>query len=430
MRNWVLFWNGNRYLIHLNNALHVSLVALLLACSTGIQGASVFVGSKHPIKSIRQSIELAKENDTIYIDEGLYREKNIVISKSLKIIGIHNPVLDGESRFEIFTISAKNFLIKGITFKNSGYSSMNDYASIKVIDASGFTIENNNIVNASFAIHVSNSTNFSISGNTISGSPREEQNTGNGIHLWKCRKASVVGNQVAGHRDGIYFEFVTESEIKNNYSTKNIRYGLHFMFSNSDTYTHNTFIDNGAGVAVMFSHHVNMIQNTFEHNQGGSSYGILLKEISDGLITKNIFTGNTVGIFMEGTNRIKVNLNRFENNGWGFRIQASCTDITVSENNFKGNTFDVATNGTLVLNQFSNNYWDKYEGYDMNKDGKGDVPFYPVSLFAMVTKQMPFSIMLYRSFIVMLLERAEKAVPSLTPIDLKDQNPLMKALAL
>ena len=393
-------------------------------------GAVVFVGLNHPVKSVKQAIELAKDNDTVFIDQGIYREKNIVISKSLKIIGINNPVLDGEGRFEIFTISAKNFLIKGMTFKNSGYSSMNDYASIKVIDASGFAIENNTIVNASFAIHVSNCSNFSITGNNISGSPREEQNTGNGIHLWKCRHAKINGNSIMGHRDGIYFEFVTESAIINNYSTKNIRYGLHFMFSNNDAYTHNTFLDNGAGVAVMFSHHVDMLQNTFEFNRGASSYGILLKEISDGLISKNVFKGNTVGIFMEGTNRMEVKQNRFEKNGWGFRIQASCSDITVSENNFIGNTFDVATNGTLVMNKFTNNYWDKYEGYDLNKDGKGDVPFFPVSMYAMITENMPFSIMLYRSFIVMLLERAEKSVPSLTPIDLKDQKPLMKALAL
>ncbi len=240
----------------------------------------------------------------------------------------------------------------------------------------------------------------------------------------------ISGNKISGHRDGIYFEFVTDSEIKNNYSTKNIRYGLHFMFSNNDTYTHNTFIENGAGVAVMFSHHVNMVQNIFENNQGGSAYGILLKEISDGFISKNIFINNTVGIFMEGTNRLTVKNNRFEKNGWGFRIQASCSDITVIENNFKGNTFDIATNGTLVLNKFENNYWDKYEGYDLNKDGKGDVPFHPVSMFAMITEEMPYSIMLYRSFMVMLLERAEKAVPSITPIDLKDEKPLMKALSL
>ena len=406
--------------------MRTSLTIFLIFASNYVYAGHIYVGAYRACKTITKAIKDANENDTVFIEKGLYKEGNMVIAKILKIIGLNNPVIDGESKYEIFTISAHNFLVKGITFKNSGYSSMNDFASIKVIDAKQFTIESNTITNASFAIHVSNCTNFIIKNNKIQGSPREEQNTGNGIHLWKCSKANITGNLVSGHRDGIYFEFVTESEIKNNYSAQNLRYGLHFMFSNNDTYVNNTFLKNGAGVAVMFSHHVNMHRNTFENNQGASAYGILLKEISDGEVSQNIFVNNTVGIFMEGTNRIEVKNNTFEKNGWGFRIQASCSDILVIKNNFISNTFDIATNGSLVLNKFENNYWDKYEGYDLNKDGTGDVPFHPVSMFAMVTEQMPYSIMLYRSFMVMLLERAEKAVPSLTPVELKDEIPMTK----
>ncbi len=388
---------------------------------------SIFVGKNYPIKRIKQAIELSKSGDTLFITAGFYKEGNIVISKSLKIIGINNPVIDGEKRFEIFTISAPDFLVKGITFQNSGYSSMNDYASIKVIDANNFTLENNIIRNASFAIHISNCAGLTVKNNTIVGSPREEQNTGNGIHLWKCNHANIINNKISGHRDGIYFEFVTQSTINGNYSTMNIRYGLHFMFSNDDSYTNNTFKENGAGVAVMFSHHVKMLGNTFEKNLGGSAYGILLKEISDGTICNNTFLNNTIAIYMEGTNRIIVTQNKFKKNGWGFRIQASCSDITVRKNIFSGNTFDVATNGSLVLNTFDNNYWDKYEGYDLNRDGIGDIPFHPVSLYSMVAEEMPFSIMLYHSFMVMLLEKTEKAITSITPENFLDKKPLMKS---
>jgi nitrous oxidase accessory protein len=43
--------------------------------------------------------------------------------------------------------------------------------------------------------------------------------------------------------------------------------------------------------------------------------------------------------------------------------------------NFLGNTFDVSTNGSLVLNEFNGNYWDKYDGYDLDKNKIGDVPY-------------------------------------------------------
>ena len=394
------------------------------------QAGVIHVSVSGPVKTIKKAIGLAQTSDTIFIEKGVYKEGNIVVDKSLTIFGEKQTVLDGEGKFEILTISGHNFIVKGITFKNSGNSSMNDFASIKIIDASNFMIENNTIENAHFAIHISNCHNFTIRRNVLKGNPGEEQTTGNGIHLWKCNSAIIEGNSVSGHRDGIYFEFVTNSFIQNNISENNIRYGLHFMFSNNDQYTSNTFHKNGAGVAVMFSHHIKMERNKFDLNRGASAYGILLKEISDGSILNNIFSENTVGIFMEGTNRIVVNKNSFNNNGYAMKVQASCNDNTIANNNFIGNTFDVATNGSLVLNTFANNYWDKYEGYDLNRDGTGDVPYHPVSLYAMIIENNPIAVMFLRSFMVTLLEKAEKIVPSITPENFRDDSPVMNPFTL
>lgn len=233
-----------------------------------------------------------------------------------------------------------------------------------------------------------------------------------------------------GHRDGIYFEFVTESLIQKNISNNNIRYGLHFMFSNDDSYVGNVFKGNGAGVAVMFTKNVKMINNHFEQNWGDSAYGLLLKEISDSYIFKNTFSKNTSGIYMEGTSRIKVEKNVFSANGWGMKIQASCMDNVITQNNFLGNTFDISTNGSLVLNTFNSNYWDKYEGYDLNRDNVGDVPYHPLSLFAVLTENTPSTMLLFRSFMITLLDKSEKVLPSITPENFVDKTPLMHALPL
>ena len=108
------------------------------------------------------------------------------------------------------------------------------------------------------------------------------------------------------------------------------------------------------------------------------------------------------------------------------KIQASCSDNTVERNNFTGNTFDVATNGSLVLNRFIKNYWDKYEGYDLNHDGTGDVPYHPVSMYAMIIENNPIAVMFLRSFMVTLLDKTEKVIPSMTPEDFRDDSPVMK----
>ena len=406
------------------------IIIFLLAISLPLFSRTIIVGNNQPIRSLKIAIAIAKNYDTILLQAGTYKEGAITLTKSLTIIGQNNPVLDGEKKYEILLISGKNITIKGIQFRNSGYSAMDDYASIKLVDASYVTIESNQIFDSYFAIHISNTSFVTVRNNRITGSPKSEQLTGNAIHLWKSNYAVIENNHVQGHRDGIYFEFVTFSSIRNNLSEKNIRYGLHFMFSNDDTYFNNTFRNNGAGVAVMYSKKVKMENNHFEQNWGPSAYGILLKDITDSYILHNTFFKNTVGIHLEGTSRIIIERNIFTGNGWALKVQASCENNDFHHNNFTGNSFDIGTNGSISLNTFYKNYWDKYEGYDINKDGIGDIPYHPVSMYSMIVEQNPYSLMLFRSFTVQLLDKAEKAIPSLTPENLIDKSPLMKSIKL
>lgn len=406
-----------------------SWLTIFLICLFGETFAgTIVVGSNKTFKSLGAAIRAAKSGDTILLHKGVYREGNLIISKPLYLIGVDAPVLDGELKTELLTLTGKNILVTGIHFNNAGYSSMNDFAAIKIIDAQQITIAGNTISNASFAIHVANSVHSIIRNNTIRGNNKSEHSSGNGIHLWKCDNMQIRNNTIGGHRDGIYLEFVTHSTMSGNISEKNIRYGLHFMFSHDNAYLSNTFKNNGAGVAVMYTRNVRMENNVFEKNWGASAYGILLKDITDSHIINNTFLQNTVGIHMEGSSRIDIKNNIFQENGWAIKVQASCDDNAFYHNNFYGNSFDIATNGSAVLNRFYENYWDKYEGYDRNKDGKGDIPYHPVSMYAMIIEQNPNALILLRSFMVTLLDRAEKAIPSLTPVHLVDESPMIKPI--
>lgn len=399
---------------------------LLLLVVTEAFGKKTLV---HP-GQLKASVSQAREGDTLLLQPGIYREGTITLSKPLTLIGEGDCVLDGAGKHEIFIISGYHISIRNLRLQHAGYSALNDFAAIKIVDASSLLLEGNTISDSYFAIHISNSSFVTVRNNKILGNPKSEQLTGNGIHLWKCKDALIDRNTVSGHRDGIYFEFVTSSIIRDNLSERNIRYGLHFMFSNNDVYQHNTFRDNGAGVAVMYSKKVKMSQNRFEQNWGPSAYGLLLKDITDSDIRNNIFFRNTIGIHLEGSSRLQVQENTFKGNGWAVKIQASCEDNFFNRNNFKGNSFDVGTNGTLVLNNFDKNYWDKYEGYDLNRDGNGDIPFHPVSLYSMIVEQNPHTLMLFRSFATQLMDKAEKAIPGITPVNLADNQPRMKPLPL
>lgn len=407
--------------------IYILVFAILILFYTTSFARTIKVGANEYIHTIKQGITLTKHGDTLLIKSGTYREGNIIIEKSITILGENYPIMDGENKYEIFTIHANDITIRGFKFIDTGIASMTDLAAIKVFNSKNIHILNNKFNNTFFGIYFANSSQSWVENNVIESNAEAEHQIANGIHMWKCEHMTVNNNRIKGQRDGIYFEFVTSSLITNNYSEGNIRYGLHFMFSHNNEYRYNTFINNGAGVAVMYTKNVKMIGNNFVHNWGSSSYGLLLKDIRDSEVRDNHFDENTVGIHLEGVSRTTFDHNLFSKNGYAVRLQASCDDNIFAKNSFKRNTFDIATNGTTVLNTINGNYWDKYEGYDLNKDGIGDVPFHPVSMYAMIVERVPPAVLLWRSFLVFLMDRAENAMPAVTPGNLKDISPYMKS---
>ena len=401
---------------------------LLVLCAFAPLCASILkVGPQQRFKRIGDALKAAKNSDTVLVSPGTYKEGNLIIKKSIVLQGLDLPVLDGEKKFEVISVMAPNVTVRGFRIIRCGIASLDDPCGIKVYDQKHVLIEDNVLDDNFFGIYIQYGTSCIIKNNRITAYGKDEQAIGNGIHCWKSDSLLIQRNVISGQRDGIYFEFVTNSKIEGNLASKNVRYGLHFMFSHNDEYIGNTFMNNGAGVAVMFTKKVTMLNNIFQENWGDAAYGLLLKEISDSYISGNKFIRNTTGIHMEGTSRIVVEKNVFGTNGWGMKIQASCMDNEIRSNNFTGNTFDISTNGSLVLNTFNGNYWDRYEGYDLNRDKVGDVPYRPLSLFSVIVENSPSAMLLFRSFMVTLLDKTEKVLPSLTPDNFIDNAPRMQA---
>lgn len=389
------------------------------------------VGKNEQFKTINQAVAAAKSGDSILVQKGIYKEGTITVEKSLTIIGLQRPVIDGEQKAEIFVINANYVRIKGFKIINSGRDEVKSIAAIRLNSSRFSIVENNIIENNYFGVYVQGGYRCLIQHNKITtnrGSSQE--NIGDGIHLLGSVEIWVKNNFISGHKDGIYLEKNKKCFVFKNLSRKNLRYGLHFMFSNESVYTGNVFDNNGAGVAVMYALNVSMYSNRFINNWGDSVYGLLLKEISYSKIKGNIFESNTTAIYADGATKIDFYNNHFENNGWALKINANCMENRVLKNNFINNTFDVSTNGSTVMNDFKQNYWDKYEGYDLNKDQIGDVPFHPLSMYSVLVEQNPPVILLFRTFFVDLLDRTEKVIPSLTPESFVDNEPLMKEVKI
>ncbi len=405
----------------------IFLSAILMANTTVSQ--TIEVCNSCPISTIKKAIIQAKDFDTIVIKKGTYKEHNILIDKPLVLIGDSYPVIDGELKGEVITITSDNVTVDGLFVINVGTSYTEDYAAIRVRKSKNFVIQNVVLEKLFFGIYIEKSSYGKVYHNKIIGDAVEEYNSGNGIQLWYSNHIEIEHNYVEHVRDGIYLEFSDDCIIKNNVSAENLRYGLHFMFSNNDLYQDNIFENNGAGVAVMFSKKIKMLNNTFRENWGTASYGMLLKEINDAEIIGNTFEENTIGINIEGSNRITYKHNNFKNNGWAIKVRGACYTNHFLENNFLYNSFDIAYNSKVNDNVFDRNYWSNYTGYDLDKNGIGDVPYRPVKLFSYIVNRTPETIILLRSMFIDIIDFSEKISPVFTPDNLLDNNPLIKKIS-
>lgn len=406
----------------------VSTVFIAFFFISGIYANTVDVCPSCPITQIAQGISIANAGDTVRIGFGTYQEYNLHITKKLVVIGIDMPVVDGGNQGEIFTIESDNVTLMGLYIRNVGISFTTDYAAIRVVNSKYFAILNNKLDELFFGIYLEKSGHGMVKGNVINGDAKDEYNSGNGIHLWYSHNVRVENNDVNNVRDGIYLEFSDTITIIGNVSKNNLRYGLHFMFSDDDVYTGNTFERNGAGVAVMFSRRIIMNKNTFINNWGSSSYGLLLKEISDADITDNRFENNTIAVNIEGSNRINYMRNTFKGNGWALKILGACYDNVFEGNDFLYNSFDVSLSAKLNNNVFKENYWSDYSGYDLDRNGLGDVPYRPVKLFSYIVNRTPETIVLLRSLFMDIIDFSERVSPVFTPDNLIDASPRMKPM--
>ncbi|MEO8637039.1 MAG: nitrous oxide reductase family maturation protein NosD [Gemmatimonadales bacterium] len=403
----------------------MTLCLTLLGAVVPLQAHVLTVAPGSALPTLGRALALAIDGDTIRIRPGTYAEPTLTVARRVVILGEGWPILDAGGDHEMLRVTADSVTIRGLVIRNVGGSSAEDRAAIRLVETHGCLIEDNTLLDNAFGIYLQKVTGCTIRGNRVRGSGLRESQSGNAIHSWSSSGLVVEDNILQGHRDGIYFEFTTDAHVRRNTSSHNLRYGLHFMFSHGCEYEGNSFLDNHSGVAVMYSHDVIIRENHFERSRGSSAYGLLLKDISDSRVERNQFVENSAGLYAEGTTRVEIRGNAFLRNGWGVQVMANAQGTRFLDNRFEGNSFDVSTNGASAASVFLGNRWDRYTGYDLDRDGYGDIPFAPVRLFALVVQQNKPALILLRSFFVSLLDAAERVAPVLTPATMLDRRPRM-----
>jgi nitrous oxidase accessory protein len=179
----------------------------------------------------------------------------------------------------------------------------------------------------------------------------------------------------------------------------------------------------------MFSNGLEVAGNRIVRNRGSRTYGLLLRDCSDGRFTGNQLVDNTVALFLDGSNRNRFERNLVQDNGWGVLLYASCAKNVFTANDFIANDHPVALDMRRTDNRFDDgrrgNHWSDARAWDLDGDGVGDAPHGPVTAFSFVSKQYPDLGVLAGSPAVAVLGAAERVFPALSPSTVVDRFPLV-----
>lgn len=380
-------------------------------------------------EKISAALLRAKPGDTIRLTGSEYQE-NLVIDVPVLLAGKHLPVIRGGYQGNVVHITAPGTVLEGIHISEAGPHLTKDMACV-LIEADEVSIKDCVITESLHGIYVKAGAKANISGNRIEGRlDLIEADRGNGIHLWNTSDNQVTGNEILNVRDGIYFSFAHSTRIINNH-IHHVRYGLHYMYSNQNSFAHNRFDNNVAGAALMYSEDIVFKQNVFARCRGFRAYGILLQSMSRVQASFNLVLDNSRGIFMNNTDNSLLEHNDVVDNDLAVQLNGGCDENLFTRNNFVNNLsdllLDVSDRETKWADDTSGNFWSDYQGYDLDGDGIGDMPFGIQNVFQVMETQVPEVRFYLLSPAAEVLEAAEKALPILNLGDAEDPRPLMRA---
>jgi nitrous oxidase accessory protein len=390
--------------------------------------ASVIEGrprAKH-LSPLQSRIDAAQPGERIVVHGGTYRG-DLIIDRSVAVIGEGRPLLIGSGSGSVVRVRAPGVEIAGFDIDGGGGGDLGRDASGIHVAAANVRISDCRIRNSLFGIYLREATGARVEHCRIDGIPgREPGEIGSGIHLWNTEGFVLEDNEIAGTRDGIYIQSSNHGFVRRNHA-HDLRYGLHYMFSDDNVFEDNTFENGAAGTALMYSRRLTFRRNRFVHNRGFASVGLLFKACEDVLAEHNLIADNARGIFIEGSFR-----NVFRGNVIAMSDQAIVLYDSSGDNTFEGNAFianftPLALVGRRTDTRFAGNYWSDHLQPDLDGDGIADRPYRLSNVFDHLRGNLTAADLFAHGPAARALGAAERAFPVLDLIPVVDERPLARA---
>jgi nitrous oxidase accessory protein len=391
-------------------------------------GAAAAVHTVADGESIGAVLRRVAPGDTVRLTGREYHE-NLTIDVPITLTGDGLPKIRGGYQGDVLHITAAGTVVEGIHVSEAAPLLTKDRACV-LVEADSVTIRDSVISEALHGIYVKAGNGTRIMGNRIQGRlDLIEADRGNGIHLWNSQGNRVLDNEIFNVRDGIYFSFAHETTVERNH-VHHARYGLHYMDSHRNSVSDNRFEHNVAGAALMYSEDISFARNTFARCRGYRAYGILLQSMQRVTASSNLILDNSRGIFLNNSDDNRFEHNDVVDNDLAIQRNGGCDGNLFARNNFLDNLsellLDVSDRRTRWADADTGNHWSRYRGYDLDRDGIGDVPFAVQNVFQVMESRVPEVRFYLLSPAAELLRIAERALPILNLGDVEDPRPRMQ----
>jgi len=407
--------------------------ATLVALWTAVSPGAVWtVRPSGPLTHVQQAVDSAQPGDTVRIEPGTY-VGNVLLDHRLTLEGVGLAVLRGDGRASVITVRAAGCTIRSLVIEHSGEMLAEEDSGV-LLHSSGNRIEHNELRDVLFGIYLYQSDNNVLLNNAIRGRAWLGMGErGGGIHIWNSTGNTIAGNEITEARDGMYLQNAYHTLVTHN-RVHDLRYGLHYMSSNDNRFEDNQFYDSVAGAAIMYSQRIEFRRNIFRHNRGFSSFGILFQDSEGCTAVENAIVDNAVGIFMEALRASTFRRNLVAANDTAIQAFSSASGNTFSENDFISNLSPIEVIGRATETRWSEsgrgNYWSDYQGYDLDENGVGDVPFKIQNVFERMEGNYPRLRIYLFSPASQALALSERIVPLIRGSGEYDRFPLMKPVAM
>lgn len=388
-------------------------------------GIATVAGEEY--ESVSAALAAAQPGDTVHLD-GRFDERVVVRTPNVTLAADHSDaaVIDGGGEGDTLTVDAAGVTVRDLWVRNSGYEADTNDAAV-MVNASGVTIQDSRITEATFGIWLDGVSDARVVNNTIVG--REEvtplTERGNGIQIWKTEHSLIENNRITDVRDGIYYSWASEVMARNNVIW-DVRYGVHYMYSNDNQLVNNTAANSDTGYALMVSQRLEVVNNIAVNNTGSSGHGILLKSIDDTTVRGNHLVGNSNGLFLYNSLHNEIRHNLVLENEKGVHLTAGSTKESVSNNSFVRNDQPVwaVVSKQVVWNESVGNYWGDASVTDVDDDGVGDGRYQPAGAVQRLIADHPGVRIFTSSPAFDAVTRAERTVPIMETPGVVDERPL------